>query len=225
MESIYIVMDDSSGKPLISGTPLCIGCGICVNKCPFDALIITNLPEELDGEMTHRYGENGLRLFRLPASEKSKSLVSFDQNGMGKSTAINLLSGSLRPNLGDWTIDSRDWNEIIESFPRGELRLPDYGSRRGRVKIAVKPQYIDKLPKIFFDGKAMELLSRVDDRGELDYYAELLAIDHILDRTLGQLSGGELQRVAMAATLLKEADVYFFDAFFLPRYSRKNESR
>ena len=78
------------------------------------------------------------------------------------------------------------------------------------VKIAVKPQYIDKLPKIF-DGKAMELLSRVDDRGELDYYAELLAIDHILDRTLGQLSGGELQRVAMAATLLKEADVYFFD--------------
>ena len=204
-----IVLDDSSGKPLVS-EPLCIGCGICVNKCPFDALIITNLPEELDGEMTHRYGETGFRLFRFPAPREEQVVGILGPNGMGKATAINLLSGSLRPNLGDWTIDSRDWHEIIESFPRGELR--DYLSMVAEegVKIAVKPQYIDKLPKIF-DGTAIELLARVDDRGELDHYAELLAIDHILERTLGQLSGGELQRVAIAATLLKEADVYFFD--------------
>lgn len=204
-----IVLDDSSGKPLVS-EPLCIGCGICVNKCPFDALIITNLPEELDGDMTHRYGENGFRLFRLPAPREEQVVGILGPNGMGKSTAINLLSGALRPNLGDWTVDSKDWLEIIESFPRGELR--DYLTMVGEegVKIAVKPQYIDKLPKIF-DGAARELLERVDDRGELEHYAELLAIDHILDRTLGQLSGGELQRVAMAATLLKEADVYFFD--------------
>jgi len=204
-----IVLDDSSGKPLVS-EPLCIGCGICVNKCPFDALIITNLPEELDGDMTHRYGENGFRLFRLPAPREEQVVGILGPNGMGKSTAINLLSGALRPNLGDWTINSRDWTEIIESFPRGELRdyltmVADEG-----VKIAVKPQYIDKLPKIF-EGKARELLERVDDRGEMQEYAELLAIDHILDRTLSQLSGGELQRVAIAATLLKEADVYFFD--------------
>lgn len=204
-----IVLDDSSGKPVVS-EPLCIGCGICVNKCPFDALIITNLPEELDGDMTHRYGENGFRLFRLPAPREEQVVGILGPNGMGKSTAINLLSGALRPNLGDWTVDSKDWIEIIESFPRGELR--DYLAMVAEegVKIAVKPQYIDKLPKIF-DGAARELLARVDDRGELEHYAELLAIDHILDRTLGQLSGGELQRVAMAATLLKEADVYFFD--------------
>ncbi len=204
-----IVLDDSSGKPLVS-EPLCIGCGICVNKCPFDALIITNLPEELDGDMTHRYGENGFRLFRLPAPREEQVVGILGPNGMGKSTAINLLSGALRPNLGDWTVESKDWTEIIESFPRGELR--DYLAMVAEegVKIAVKPQYIDKLPKIF-SGKARELLDRVDDRGELEHYAELLAIDHILDRTLGQLSGGELQRVAMAATLLKEADVYFFD--------------
>mgnify|MGYP001318498585 FL=1 len=204
-----IVLDDSSGKPLVS-EPLCIGCGICVNKCPFDALIITNLPEELDGDMTHRYGENGFRLFRLPAPREEQVVGILGPNGMGKSTAINLLSGALRPNLGDWTVDSKDWTEIIESFPRGELR--DYLAMVAEegVNIAVKPQYIDKLPKIF-DGAARDLLARVDDRGELEHYAELLAIDHILDRTLGQLSGGELQRVAMAATLLKEADVYFFD--------------
>ncbi|MDP6148997.1 MAG: ribosome biogenesis/translation initiation ATPase RLI [Candidatus Thalassarchaeaceae archaeon] len=204
-----IVLDGGNGKPVIS-EPLCIGCGICINKCPFDALIITNLPEELEGEMTHRYGENGFRVFRLPAPREEQVVGILGPNGMGKSTAINLLSGSLRPNLGDWTINSKEWDEIIESFPRGELRDYLQAVADDGVKIAVKPQYIDKLPKIF-DGKARELLERVDDRDELQHYAELLAIEHILDRTLAQLSGGELQRVAMAATLLKEADVYFFD--------------
>ncbi|MDE0912560.1 MAG: ribosome biogenesis/translation initiation ATPase RLI [Candidatus Poseidoniales archaeon] len=204
-----IVLDDSSGKPLIS-EPLCIGCGICVVKCPFEALIITNLPEELEGEMTHRYGENGFRLFRLPSPRQEQIVGILGPNGMGKSTAINLLSGSLRPNLGDWTIQEKDWAEIVESFPRGELR--DYLSMVAQdgVKIAVKPQYIDKLPKIF-QGEVVELLKRVDDRDELAHYAELLAIDHLLNRRLDKLSGGELQRVAIAATLLKEADVYFFD--------------
>ena len=204
-----IILDDSSGKPIIS-EPLCIGCGICINKCPFDSLIITNLPEELEGEMTHRYDQNGFRLFRLPAPREKQVVGILGPNGMGKSTAINLLSGSIQPNLGDWTINSAEWNDIIESFPRGELRdylqlVADDG-----VMIAVKPQYIDKLPKIF-DGKARELLEKVDERGDLIEYAELLAITHILDRNIGQLSSGELQRVAICATMLKEAEVYFFD--------------
>ena len=129
---------------------------------------------------------------------------------MGKSTAINLLSGALRPNLGDWTIADRDWDEILNSFPRGELRdYLDLLSESG-VAIAVKPQYVDKLPKLW-DGEVRGLLSRVDDRGELEAYAEKTAISHILDRRLSGLSGGELQRVAICATILKEADVYFFD--------------
>ena len=36
----------------------------------------------------------------------------------------------------------------------------------GEVSIAVKPQYIDKLPRIF-DGEVRELLARVDDREKL----------------------------------------------------------
>jgi ATP-binding cassette subfamily E protein 1 len=33
---------------------LCIGCGICVKKCPFDAIQIINLPSNLEKETTHR---------------------------------------------------------------------------------------------------------------------------------------------------------------------------
>lgn len=45
---------------------LCIGCGICVKKCPFDAIQIINLPSNLEGETTHRYGPNSFKLHRLP---------------------------------------------------------------------------------------------------------------------------------------------------------------
>ena len=38
-----------------------------------------------------------------------------------------------------------------------------------------------------------------------------LGIYHLLDRQIQQLSGGELQRMAICATILREADVYFFD--------------
>ena len=188
-------------------------CPVCFNRarhCPDDAVIVINLPEELDSEMTHCYGENSFRLFRLPAPRQEQVVGILGPNGMGKSTAVNLLSGSIKPNLGDWRDASPDWEEVIQAFPRGELR--DYLallSEEG-VTIAVKPQYIDRLPKIF-EGEVRELLERVDDRGEIVQYSESLGIEHILSRKLVSLSGGELQRVALCATLLKEADVYFFD--------------
>jgi ATP-binding cassette subfamily E protein 1 len=128
---------------------------------------------------------------------------------MGKSTAIQILSGALKPNLGDWG-QEKEWQEIIENYPKGELR--DYLEQvaESGVKVAVKPQYVDKLPKIF-DGFVRELLERVDERNEVEKWAEEMGIVHLMERKLGALSGGELQRVAICATLLKEADVYFFD--------------
>ena len=96
-----IILDDSSGKPIVS-EPLCIGCGICVNKCPHDALIITQLPSELEEDRIHRYGQNGFRLFRLPTPSKDQVVGILGPNGMGKSTAINILSGKIIPNLGEY---------------------------------------------------------------------------------------------------------------------------
>lgn len=199
-------------------------CPVCMTRakhCPDDAVKIINLPQELDEVITHGYGENGFRLFRLPSPRESQITGILGENGIGKSTAINLLSGSLMPNLGNWNNQSPDWEEIISSFPRGELR--DYLNlvSEGNVSVAVKPQYIDKLPKIF-DGKVNELLSRVDDREELETLSSIVGISNILERNLKDLSGGELQRVALCATLLKEAEVYFFDepSSYLDIYER-----
>ena len=199
-------------------------CPVCMTRakhCPDEAVKIINLPQELDEDITHGYGENGFRLFRLPSPGESQIIGILGENGIGKSTAINLLSGSLMPNLGNWNNQSPDWEQIISSFPRGELR--DYLNlvSEGNISVAVKPQYIDKLPKIF-DGKVNELLSRIDDRGELEAISSVVGISNILERNLKDLSGGELQRVALCATLLKEAEVYFFDepSSYLDIYER-----
>ena len=213
-----IQVEGSKCKILEAACPVCF---TRAKHCPDGAVKIINLPEELDTDLTHSYGENAFRLFRLPSPRQEQIVGILGPNGIGKSTAINLLSGVFRPNLGDWENSSPDWDEVISTFPRGELR--DYLGMvsTGEVSIAVKPQYIDKLPRIF-DGEVRELLARVDDRGEMENYTELMGISHILDRKLGDLSGGELQRVAICATLLKEADVYFFDepSSYLDIYER-----
>ena len=204
-----IIMDDKTGKPHISES-LCIGCGICINKCPHDALIIEQLPSELETDMIHRYSMNGFRLFRLPTPSKESVVGILGPNGMGKSTAINALSGRMIPNLGDWLNKDADWDDIIESLPRGELRDFFISVEKGDIKVALKPQNVDRLPKKI-QGTVRDLLTRVDERGMFEEMTKELAIDHLLDRTVQQLSGGELQRMAICATLLRDVDVYFFD--------------
>ena len=80
---------------------LCRGSGLCVKKCPFNAIEIINLPKELDGEVTHRYGKNSFKLHRLPLPRKGQVLGLVGQNGTGKSTSVKVLSGEIKPNLGE----------------------------------------------------------------------------------------------------------------------------
>ena len=213
-----IQVEDNKCKILETACPVCL---TRAKHCPDNAVKIINLPEELDHDMTHCYGENGFRLFRLPSPREEQIVGILGPNGSGKATAINILSGTIRPNLGDLDNPLPDWNDVVTSFPRGELR--DYIGLLAEegVTISVKPQYVDKLPQIF-QGDVGELLDRVDERGEMEQFASLLGIGQIVSRKLGDLSGGELQRVAICATLLKEADVYFFDepSSYLDIYER-----
>ncbi len=202
-------MDEQTGKPHISES-LCIGCGICINKCPHDALIIENLPSELETDMIHRYSMNGFRLFRLPTPSKESVVGILGPNGMGKSTAISALSGRIVPNLGDWLNQEADWDDVVDSLPKGELRDFFIAVQKGKVRVAVKPQNVDKLPKRI-SGTVADLLGKVDERGLLEETTRSLGINHLMQRTVQQLSGGELQRMAIAATILRDVDVYFFD--------------
>jgi len=190
---------------------ICLGetCGICVEKCPFDAIEIINLPQELTEEPTHRYGDNAFALYGLPVPEPGKVTGILGPNGIGKSTAVNGLAGEMIPNLGKHTEDP-SWDAVLERYRGSELQQFIKRLIDSEITIARKPQYVDQIPKQF-DGKTRELLEKTDERGELDYLVDRLSIRPVMDQPIDSISGGELQRVAIAATLARDADFYFLD--------------
>ncbi len=196
------------GKPLISEI-LCSGCGICVKKCPFSALSIVNLPDELEGECSHRFGPNDFRLFRLPVPSAGVVLGLLGQNGIGKSTVLRIMSGNLKPNLGNYE-HPPDWPEIIRYYRGSTLQAYFQKLSQEKLKVVHKPQYISKIPEVV-SGKVGEVLERTSERDHLASLSKQLQLEVIWDRQLNVLSGGELQRVAIAATISREADVYLID--------------
>jgi len=188
---------------------LCVGCGICVRKCPFKAISIVNLADELEEDCSHRFGPNTFKLFRLPTPSSGVVLGLLGQNGIGKTTALHILSGEIKPNLGKYD-EPPDWAQLIQHF-RGST-LQEYFQRlsEGKLKVVHKPQYVDRISRVV-SGKVGELLEKVDERHKFDQLTENLQLEIIWNRNLKVLSGGELQRVAVAASICREADVYLFD--------------
>jgi len=212
------------GKPIIS-EELCAGCGICVNKCQFEAVKIIGLADELKSEMVHHYGENAFRLYRLPVPKKGTVTGILGPNGIGKTTAIKILSGIEIPNLGNYA-EPPTKEQVLEHFAGTEMHEYLSAVYQGKVKTAMKPQYVDKLPQAA-TGTVRTLLSKVNERMTVEEAAEICDITEVLDRDISKLSGGELQRMAMAATLMKDADVYFFDepSSYLDIYQRVRMAR
>ena len=197
-----------NNRPLIVES-LCVGCGICVKKCPFNALSIVNLPDELEEECSHRFGPNTFKLFRLPIPSSGVVLGLLGQNGIGKTTALKILSGETKLNLGNYQ-EPPDWPQLIQHFRGSTLQEYFQKLSNGELKVVHKPQYVDKIPRVI-SGKVGDLLEKVDERDKLEPLAEQLQLKTVWDRTLEVLSGGELQTVAIAATICREADVYLFD--------------
>lgn len=216
-----IVIEERTRKPLIS-EELCSGCGICTHKCPFKAISIINLPEQLEGRCIHRYGPNGFALYQLPIPRVGKVTGLVGQNGVGKTTALSILAGNLKPNLGGQTPASPE--QINKFFKGSELQA--YFMKIERMRTVYKPQSIDQLPSAV-KGKVVELLKRVDERGEAIELATNLGLDEVLNREVKYLSGGELQRLAIAGAVAREADVYYFDepSSHLDVYQRLNVAK
>ena len=201
-ECIY---KDDDGKVGID-EGLCIGCNICVKVCPFDALTIVNLPQKLERPI-HRYGRNGFHLYNIPIPLFGKVVGLLGRNGLGKSTALNVIAGLLEPNLGK---EEASYEELIAFFKGTEGQSFFEKIRDGAIKVSFKPQQVDLIPKNA-SGTVREILEKVDEKQQMNEMVKELDIEKVLDTDIGHISGGELQRVAIAACVLKKANLYIFD--------------
>ncbi|MBI3842295.1 MAG: ribosome biogenesis/translation initiation ATPase RLI [Thaumarchaeota archaeon] len=203
-----IVLSEETGKAQIDEN-ICNGCGICVKVCPFDAITIVNLAEELSSEKIHQFGINSFRLYKIPTPKKGEVMGLLGRNGMGKSTIISILSGNLKPNLGNYG-SPPDWSDILKYFHGTELKSHFEKISNGQLRASIKPQQVYNLTRVF-NGTAKELLEKYDERNITQELVRTLGLQNSLENKLNELSGGELQRLAVAVVASKESDFYFFD--------------
>jgi len=201
-ECITVVGD----KPRIS-EQLCTACKICVHKCPFNAISIVNLTAKLINQV-HCYGKNRFRLYGLPMPASGKVVGLIGRNGIGKSTALKILAGKLVPRP-DCEREA-SYKAIIELFKGKELQAYFERLESSKIKVAFKPQEISKVQESF-NGSVEELLKMFDERGMLNEIVNKLRLERILKSKVSHISGGELQKLAVAICLLKDAELYFFD--------------
>ena len=201
-----IYFDEQLNRPVI--TDLCTACGICVRKCPFEAITIINLPSELDEDCVHQYGPSGFKLFRLPMLKQGKVIGVLGQNALGKTTIANILAGSLIPNL---CTGGGGKDDVVRRFRGTELQTYFTRLYSNQLRVIHKTQYIELIP-MAVKGKVRDVLMKVGgDEGKVLDVAGKLNLTHLLDRDVSVLSGGELQRLAIAAAMLRSGDVYIFD--------------
>jgi ATP-binding cassette subfamily E protein 1 len=195
-----------STNEIIIHSEHCIKCGICLNRCPRGAIYVKNYVEEDPSQLkVHQY-MNGFRLYQLPTLTKGKVTGIVGPNGIGKSTIMNILSKTLKPNLGDLSI-SKDWNEIARSIKDNNIR----NHFANEPIISYKKQVLRILFEQYKEKTIAEILYPKDSHPQFEQILHALDIRSIEDRNLTQCSGGELQRFSIANVLLTDANIVLID--------------
>ncbi|MFH1779606.1 MAG: ribosome biogenesis/translation initiation ATPase RLI [Candidatus Micrarchaeota archaeon] len=203
---------------------LCTGCGLCPKRCPVHCIKIINLIQE-QGVPSFQYAVNSFRLYGFVLPKEKSVLGLIGVNGIGKTTALELLRGTIKPNFGEIG-KTFSWTEIKKKVRGEEIQSFLQKVSKKEIKLSFKPQFVDKLAVTKKTGK--QLIDEVSEKNEeKQKIIKELELENCLNNKLSELSGGELQRIAIAATVLKNASIYFFDepSSYLDVKQRLNAAR
>ena len=132
--------------------------------------------------------------------EDGEFLVLLGPSGCGKTTLLNMLAGLQDVTDGSIAIGGREVTGLDPKDRGLAMVFQSYAlyptkTVRGNLKFGLSAQKLD----------------RAEIERRVNWAANLLQIDKLLDRKPSQLSGGQRQRVAIGRALVKNVDVFLFD--------------
>jgi multiple sugar transport system ATP-binding protein len=151
-------------------------------------------------DLTKRYGNvTALEKFSLEISS-GEFMVLLGPSGCGKTTVIRCIAGLTNPTDGEIYIG----NELVNDLPPKDR------------DVAMVFQNYSLYPHMnVYDNIAFPLKMRKTERQEIvervTNIAELLNIDHLLNRKPREISGGQMQRVALGRALVRKPRIFLMD--------------
>lgn len=139
---------------------------------------------------------------------KGKSVAIKGKSGVGKSTLLNIFAGLEKPTSGQYFFDGEDLSQMDLSG------LSDVRRR----KIGYISQYSPMIPKLTVLENIVVPLWFEKARGDknvitrrIEKISHLFEINHLLNYKIEKLSGGEIQRVGIIRSLIKEPQLIVAD--------------
>ena len=127
-------------------------------------------------------------------------------NGCGKTTLIKLLAGLEKPTSGTILYDGQDLQTIkIKDRAKKFSYVPQQANVTSDVPVRQYLSYGTTNTLAFYEHPGKEEMKWVEE------VAEKLHISHLLDKNLGEISGGELQTVLIACSLVQNTPIMLLD--------------
>lgn len=127
-------------------------------------------------------------------------------NGCGKTTLIKLLAGLEKPLEGTIKYDDEDLQKMkIKDRAKKFCYVPQHANVTNDVPVRQYLSYGTTNTLAFYEHPGKEEMELVEKT------AEKLNISHLLDKNLGEISGGELQIVLIVCSLIQRTPIMLLD--------------
>ncbi|MFA9374775.1 MAG: ABC transporter ATP-binding protein [Poseidonibacter sp.] len=136
--------------------------------------------------------------------EEGQRVAIMGKSGSGKSTLLSLISGIIKPNSGDISLNSISYKDLQES-ELNDFRATNIGFIFQNFHLV---SYLNALENVMLPAKVCNIANAKEKAIEL---LKSVGLSHRLNHLPSELSGGEKQRVAIARALIHNPKIILAD--------------